>query len=291
MVRTLALALFLTAPLLSGCDDGLAKPSGGEVEARVAEATARLDSTEAGRRVLAAINAHGGLAAWYGGGPLHFRYAYTRLDSAGAPTDQPPLDTRQAVDAWSARARHTLMVDSSVSFGWTGAEAWAVPSPEAVPTDARFWSLTPYYFVGMPFVLADPGVNLETAEPLALDSTTTVDQVYVTFDAGTGDAPDDYYYLLLDPETDEVRGVRYVVSYGPFNPDGGHTPETIMLYDGAQTVDGVTLQEGFRSFAWTGSGAGAPKARGTLTEVAFHPEMTDDAFAAPPEAMILPGIE
>ncbi len=284
MLRLLSLALLLA--IASGCDDGLARPASGDVDARITEATERLGASEAGQRVLASINAHGGLEAWYGSGPLSFRYAYTRLDSLGAPTEQPPLDTHQTVDTWASRATHTLAADSTVRFGWTGTQAWAMPSPEAVPTDARFWSLTPYYFVGMPFVLADPGVNLAMAEPLALDSTTTLDQVYVTFDAGTGDAPDDYYYLLLDPETSAVRGVRYVVSY--FNPDGGHTPETIMLYDGAQTAGGVTLQEGFRSYLWDGTGAGMPKARGTLTEVSFAPDMTDAAFAAPPEALILP---
>lgn len=286
------LVAFLSVVLLaSGCDDGLARPSEREVDARVAEATARLSATDAGRRVLSAIDAHGGLAAWYGAGPLSFRYAYVRLDSLGEPTDQPALDSRQRVDPWAARAVHTMTADSTLRFGWTGSEAWAMPSPEALPTNARFWSLTPYYFVGMPFVLADPGVNVEVAEPLVLADSTVLDQVYVTFDPGTGDAPDDYYYLLLDPETDEVRGVRYVVSYGAFNPDGGHTPETIMFYDGAQTVEGITLQESFRSYFWDGSGAGQPKARGTLTEVAFRPGLTDADFAAPEGATVLSGLE
>lgn len=270
----------------TGCDDGRARPSDREVEARVAEATARLSASEAGRTVLAAIEAHGGLGTWYANGPLRFRYAYTRLDSLGqADSTAPPLDTRQTVDPWSSRAAHALAADSSVQFGWTGTEAWAVPSAEALPTDARFWALTPYYFIGMPFVLADPGVQLETAAPLAVEGR-TYDQVRVTFSPGTGDAPDDYYYLLVDPETRRVGGVRYVVSYGPFNPDGGHTPETIMLYDGAQTVGGVVLQEGFRSYQWTGSGPGAPKARGTLTEATFLPETPDSAFAAPSGAEI-----
>ncbi|MEM1056386.1 MAG: hypothetical protein AAGI52_12745 [Bacteroidota bacterium] len=285
-VLTFFLALSLVA-----CDDGLAKPTDRESTARAETASERLAATEAGQRVLDAIEAHGGLAAWYSAGPIAFRYAYTRLDSTGAPdTTRPPLDTRQVIDTWSARAEHTLVADSTVRFGWTGTEAWAMPTAEAVPTDPRFWSLTPYYFIAMPFVLADPGVNLEMAEPLVLDSTTTVDQVYVTFDSGTGDAPDDYYYLLLDPETSEVRGVRYVVSYGPFNPDGGHTPETIMLYDGAQTIGGITLQEGFRSFAWDGTGPGAPKAQGTLTDIAFRPEMADVEFSVPEGAEVQPDL-
>ncbi len=232
--------------------------------------------------VWAAIEAHGGLARWYGNGPLRFRYTYDRL---GSDDD---IDTEQTVDTWAARARHTVMTDSA-AFGWTGTEAWVMPAGAELPTNARFWALTPYYFVAMPFVLADPGVNLEAAGQMEADGR-SYDLVRVTFDAGTGDAPDDYYVLLLDPETRRVGGVRYVVSYPGFFPAGGATPERLMLYDGAQTVDGITLQEGFRSFAWTGSGAGEPAAQGTLTAVRFAPETPDDLFETPSGAEVQEGL-
>ncbi|WP_412070440.1 hypothetical protein [Rubrivirga sp. IMCC43871] len=276
----LALALAVAA-----CGPGPARPPGGAIDGRVAEATARLEASDAGRRVLAAIDAHGGLRAWYANGPLRYRYAYVRLDSTGAPAGD-PLDTRQLVDPWSARAVHTLAADSSVSFGWTGTQAWARPAGAELPTDGRFWALTPYYFVSIPFVFADPGVRLALAPADTVEGR-PVDVVHVAFEAGTGDAPDDYYDLLLDPATDRVVGVRYVVSYGPFNPEGGHTPETLMLYDGAQTVGGATVQEGFRSFA---TATGQPKARGTVTELAAAPETPDAAFGRPPDAEVLPGL-
>ena len=259
----------------------LALPDPAAVEDRVADATGRLEQSEAGRLLLASIDRHGGLARWYGNGPVHFRYRYERLDGGDA------IDTEQTVDTWSARARHTLAADS-VAFGWTGTEAWVRPAGAELPTDARFWSLTPYYFVGMPFVLADPGVNLETAGQMEAEGR-TYDLLRATFDPGTGDAPDDYYFLLLDPETRRVGGVRYVVSYPGFFPEGGHTPEKLMLYDGAQTVDGITLQEGFRSFAWTGAGVGAPSARGSVTELRFVPDTPDAAFAVPEGAQAVDG--
>ena len=277
-MRPLSL-LLLVLVAAAGCSDA-ARPSDRAVEARVAEATERLSETPAGRRVLAAIDAHGGLATWYQNGPVRWRYAYARLDSTGAPAGG-GTDTRQLVDPWAARAVHT-MPDSSASFGWTGAEAWVTPAGADVGTNARFWSLTPYYFVSMPFVLADPGVRLAEAGRDTVEGR-AADVVRVTFEPGTGDAPGDYYDLLLDPETDRVRGVRYVVSYAGFNPDGGHTPETLMVYDGAQTIGGVTLQRGFRSFA---SATGQPKARGTLTEVAFAPGTPGAAFDRPAGAEV-----
>lgn len=251
----------------------LARPSADAIAQRVADATARLDSTEAGRIVLAAIDAHGGLERWYANGPIRFRYTYNRL------TGGEPIDTEQVIDTWSARARHTLTADTTVSFGWTGKEAWT-SGTDSLAINPRFWSLTPYYFVAMPFVLADPGVNLEMAGQMTAEDE-TYDLVRVTFDAGTGDAPDDYYYLLLDPVTRRVGGVRYVVSYPGFFPEGGTTPERLMLYDGAQTASGIKLQESFRSFAWTGEGAGEPAAEGTVTDLRFVSDAPDAMFAMP----------
>ena len=284
------LAALLPFLLLIGCTTtpeptpaaptvALATPSSEAVAVRVSEAQQRLAGSEAGQRVWAAIEAHGGLSRWYANGPLHFRYRYER------GPDQSAIDTEQTIDTWSSRARHVTMPDSSVSFGWTGEEAWMYPAGAELSTNARFWSLTPYYFVAMPFVLADPGVNLALDDSMEAEGR-TYETVRVTFDAGTGDAPDDYYVLLLDPETDHVGGVRYVVSYPGFFPDGGTTPERLMLYDGAQTASGITLQEGFRSFAWTGEGPGEPAARGTVSALRFVPDAPDSLFAMPTGAAV-----
>ena len=279
-----ALALALLAAIV-GCGPDLATPSAGEISTRVEDATQRLESTEAGQIVLEAINAHGGLDAWYSNGPLRYRYTYTRLDSTGAPAGT-AIDTRQLVDPWASRAVHTLAADTSVSFGWTGAEAWVRPAGSELPTDARFWSLTPYYFVSIPFVFADPGVNLEVAPPDSVEGR-PVDVVRVTFEPGTGDAPDDDYDLLVNADTRRVEGVRYVVTYAPFNPDGGHTPETLMIYDGSQPVGGVTMQQGFRSFD---SASGGFKARGTLTDLEAAPQTPSSAFAVPSGGEVLSGM-
>ena len=285
----LALALLLAActteptPLADEPAAALARPSEAAVAERVAEAAERLEATDAGRLVLAATEAHGGLAQWYRSGPVHFRYRYERGGG------EPPIDTEQTVDTWSARARHTVMPDGTAEFGWTGDAAWTRPAGAQLPTNARFWSLTPYYFAAMPFVLADPGVNLDAAGHMTAEGR-TYDLVRASFDAGTGDAPDDYYVLLLDPETRRVGGVRYVVSYPGFYPEGEASPERLMLYDGTQSASGITLQEGFRSFAWTAAGAGDPAATGTLTGLRFVPDAPDSLFAMPDGAGMQQGM-
>ncbi|MGB3545010.1 MAG: hypothetical protein WBA11_18975 [Rubrivirga sp.] len=272
-MRFLALTLLVA---VTGCGPDMAMPSDGEISTRVEDATQRLEGSDAGQIVLEVIEAHGGLDAWYANGPLGYRYTYTRLDSTGAPAGS-AIDTRQLVDPWASRAVHTMAADTSVSFGWTGTDAWVRPADAELPTDARFWSLTPYYFVSIPFVFADPGVVLEAAPADSVEGR-PVDVVRVTFEPGTGDAPDDYYDLLVNADTRRVEGVRYVVSYAPFNPDGGHTPETLMIYDGDQTVGGITMQQGFRSFD---SATGTPKARGTLADLEAAPDTPSNAFEMP----------
>jgi hypothetical protein len=253
-------------------------PSEEAITSRIAEARERLDSTEAGRFVWQAIEAHGGLQAWWSNGPLYFRFDYQPVGGEG-------IDTYELVDTWSSRARHWLASDTTVSFGWDGAQAWTHPAGAEVPTNARFWSLTPYYFVAVPFVLADPGVQ-HTMDGTMTFEDKTYDLVRITFASGTGDAPDDYYVILLDPNTRLVRGLRYIVSYPGYFPDGGHSPEKLMMYDGEQTVDGITLAERFRAFPWNDGDPGDLVTEVSITDVDFRPETPKDAFEMPAGAEV-----
>ncbi|MCB9781249.1 MAG: hypothetical protein H6742_21965 [Alphaproteobacteria bacterium] len=220
-----------------------------DVQARVADAKARLQDSEAGRLLWRAIEAHGGLAAWHGAGTLQFDFDY-------APLDQPDrrMFTHNRIDLWSSRALQeelpaSLPPEERALLGWDGTEAWIAPGPDAFPSTARFWALTPYYFVGMPFVLADPGVRLERLPDAELGG---VEHrvVRARFDDGVGDAPDDYYVLYLHPETGRVGGLRYVVSFPGFFPDGGHSPEKLMVYSDPVAVGPLTLAGRYDTFRW-----------------------------------------
>ncbi len=133
-----------------------ATPSADWVEERVAAAQERLTASEAGLRIWQAMEAHGGLSRWFANGPLHFQFNYQPLD------DGTPRNTYEVANYWSAQTRHRLVEDTTVQYGWDGQQAWAYPTDTLIPYNVRFWSLTPYYFVGIPFVLGDEGVNLES---------------------------------------------------------------------------------------------------------------------------------
>lgn len=215
------------------------------VARRVEDARARLVESEGGRLVWSAIEAHGGLGAWLAHGTIAFDFDYR-------PLAQPErrMYTRNRVDLWRSRATQRELGDAAdAELGWDGERAWITPAPEAFPSTARFWATTPYYFVGIPFVLGDRGVRFEVLPDAELDGVAHR-IVRASFDAGTGDSPDDYYVLYLHPETHRVSAIRYVVAYPGFFEAGQHSPEKLMRYEGLHEVGGVLVPARLDTYAW-----------------------------------------
>ncbi|PPK85331.1 hypothetical protein CLV84_2226 [Neolewinella xylanilytica] len=274
----LLLALFL----LAGCGTDPAPdaeplqepPAAAPYTDRITAAYERLESDSAARQVLRAIEAHGGLEAWYGNGPLYYHFNYQPLD------DGSPRNTFVYNDYVNSRTVHHLASDTTQRFGFDGQEAWSTTGDRVAGMSPRFWSLTPYYFVGLPFVLADEGIGFESLPARELDGT-VYDLVKVTFADGTGDAPDDYYILYLHPETGQLDALRYIVSYPGYFPDGGHNPEKLMRITGKTKVDGITLPTGYDTYWWADDQAGDHITVIEVTDYAFLPSLEADFFAMP----------
>lgn len=267
----------------SAPESGVSTVSGEAISARVAASKARLQSSDAGQKLWASIEAAGGLEPWFGSGALHFRFKYMRVGKGAT-------DTIQTINTWSSLARHQLADNKDVEFGWNGKVAWVNPADADPGTNPRFWSLTPYYFVGIPWVLADPGVNLESLPDAEFEGK-QYDLVKATFEAGTGDAPDDYYILYLDKETHRVRALRYVVSYKGFRPEGGHGPEKLMAYDGDIKASGLTFAASHRTFQYdeeTGK-LGEKVTDVEVSDVAFKRDVAADYYEPPDGAKIIEG--
>jgi len=244
---TLAFAALLAA---CGSDAEAPAPSGPPeagpipeswVAPRVEEARSRMAETEAGRLLWSAIEAHGGLEPWLSKGTVSFTFDYRPLG------DGARRHTRSDIDLWRARARQEELGEGAdATLGWDGEVAWITPDADAFPSPARFWATTPYYFIGIPFVLADPGTRYERLDDAELDGVTH-QVVKVGYEDGTGDSPDDYYVLYLHPQTHRVSAIRYIVAYPGFFPDGGHSPEKLMRYEDLREIDGLWMAHRFRT--------------------------------------------
>lgn len=264
------------------------------VATRVAEARDRMQASEAGDLVWQSIETHGGLAQWLSPGTIAFEFDYRPVS---APERR--MHTTQKIDLWRARAVHEELdggAGEQATFGWDGERAWIAPNAEAFPSPARFWSLTPYYFVGMPFVVADPGTQYELMEPAELDGE-TYRLVKVSYEDGTGDSPDDYYILYIHPESYELAALRYVVAYPGFFPEGGHTPEKLMRYTDYQRVGELQIAGTLDTYAWNPPAEGEPGSVGDkvtevgVTNVTMGDEWDGDVFAPVDGAQVSTEIE
>jgi hypothetical protein len=264
------------------------------VATRVAEAHDRMEQTEAGDLVWQCIRTHGGLESWLAQGTIAFDFDYRPI---GSPERR--MHTAQKIDLWRARALHEELeggAGAEATFGWDGERAWIAPGPDAFPSPARFWALTPYYFVGMPFVVADPGTRYELLENAELDGE-TYRLVKITYEEGTGDSPDDYYILYIHPESYELAALRYVVAYPGFFPEGGHTPEKLMRYTDYRRVGELQIAQTLDTYAWSPGEDGEPGSVGekvteiTVADLSMGDEWPADVFAPVDGAEISTEIE
>lgn len=253
------------------------------VAERVETAHAHLASTEGGQLLRQAIDAHGGLAAWFSPGSITFDFKYV---AAGSPDT--PRWTRNVADTWGGRVHQTALGEGAdATFAWDGSTTWIRPSEEAFPSPA-FWATTPYYFVAIPWVLADPG-TVHTVEgeqtlthPETGDSIDTV-AVRVTYESGTGEAPDDFYIAHMDPQTHQLLALRYIVTSPVLFPDGRpDAPQTVLFYSQHEpTEDGLVIPRHYDGYHWRDGAPADRKSTVTVSNIATGPVLPDSTFAEP----------
>ena len=252
------------------------------INVRVETAKQRLNSSEAGKIIWQAMEAHGGLKNWYSNGPLSFHFDYVPLDG------KTRRNTYQTIDTWSNKARHQNVADRTQEFGWTGKQAWKhVKDSTAFPFDMHFWALTPYYFLGQPFLLDGEGVKLKK-HPDISHKDKTYDVIKVTFAEGTGDAPDDYYVLYFGKNDHKLAVIRYIVSYPAYFEKGKHSPEKLMELQGTTVVDGIELATAYHTHWLTkDEKAGEHITTITVDSIQFNPNIENVYFEIPKGAEVI----
>lgn len=200
--------------------------------------------------------------------------ATTRPDvSGGGLADR--IDTAHNGEDW--RSRQAVAADITVRFGarpalrgalvydyhrnlvriktddatliFDGEKAWVSPASATVPM-ARFHLLTWPYFLAAPFKLNDPGSHLVPAGSLRMDGEWH-DAATLTFSAGTGDSPDDWYLVYADPDTGRLAGMAYIVTYGGKSRQDAEEEPHFIVYEDYVDVDGVLLSTHWNFRLWS----------------------------------------
>ncbi len=224
-----------------------------------------------------AIAAHGGLAPWKTFGTLEYDLAITFGGRSTADHQRFDLINRNG-----------LVTSPDYALGYDGTDFWTdAPAGGGPLMPPRFYLWTPFYFFAIPFVFADEGA-IQTPLPAADYEGKTYVVVKITYAAGVGDAPDDYYIAYLDPATQRVKLVRYIVTY--FAKEKGEPitdlPESVIVYDTWQTVSGLSLPRDATFYHWkNGATHGEPKGRMTFANVRLYTARPQPAvFARPASA-------
>ncbi len=182
----------------------------------------------------------------------------------------------------TGRGRARIETDGGATLVFDGERAWVSPSAAQVPM-VRFQLLTWPYFLAAPFKLRDPGAYLAPHGRRQLDGVTHVTAL-LTFEAGIGDSPDDWYVIYEDPDTHRLAAVAYIVTYGTTVDEAEKTPHAL-VYEDYQTIDGVALSTRWVMYNWSlaQGTVGEPLGDVALTNIRFV-EPDERAFERPVEA-------
>jgi len=262
-------------------------PALGDARQSAAEARNRLQQSDGGRLVLEAIEAHGGLEAWYEAPTSSYvwEYANQDVDLQFASFLVVNNRTRTSYHDLLQIGPHGSPQPIEGAFAWNGEVAWITPDSLEQP-NPHFWATTGYYFEQIPFVLADPGVTFERLPDETLDGTTYT-LVRAGYVEGTGYSDDDTYTLYLHPETRRVDAIRYTVTYGQDVPADAEIPETLFYYEDYVTVDGLTVPQHFRGYRYVNGTRGDRRSEAWADSISFRRPFDASRLSPPEDARIV----
>ncbi|MCH6258109.1 hypothetical protein MLD52_16225 [Puniceicoccaceae bacterium K14] len=220
------------------------------------------------------IEAHGGIEKWRSNGLFKFRWTYHMTDRGAT------VDSIQTIDPVNFTAVHTVP-NSETTFGRSEeGRYWIHPADASFMPPVQFWTLTPLYFIGIPFVFHDDQITFELLDETKKFEGKDYPQVKLSYSSSAGESPDDYYVLLIDPDTKLVRGAYYTVT-NPLVFKGGTPVEKFITLDNLQEIGGLKIAGGHKTYAMP-DGEIAEEMRYTdVSEVAFIERGM--ANMAPPE--------
>ncbi|CAN5774908.1 hypothetical protein BH20VER1_BH20VER1_07620 [soil metagenome] len=228
-----------------------------------------------------AFAAHGGLAKWRNYGSVEFDQTWT--SAKGVKKDHHLFDLR---------SRDGLITSDRYTLGASNGEIWIKPALDALGgTPPRFYMWTAFYFFGMPFVFADPGV---VQHPLGKKNFQgrEYDATKITFEKDTGDSPDDFYTVYADPESGELKLVIYVVTFPALRKDKpvDQLEPHALVFDEWQDAGGLRILKRGSFYNWKNDDLdGQPLGVMEFSNVQLSADSPDRAkFQKPADAVVAP---
>jgi len=216
------------------------------------------------------FEAHGGLEKWQ----KQYAMIYTMV---GFPlTPQVAKPNKSTVDL---KNRYNKIESEEFTVGFNGETAWTIPGPEAVGLPPRFFSLGSFYFNGMPFVFADPGLILTDAGTATFKGK-SYRLINVGFEKGTGHSSKDDFQLLINPETNKLALINHSVT------EIG-VERVTWVFDEWQDIDGLFVPSRVTFYkGWNPDNPGKG-ATYTVENVEFSNSAPDKSIYDPPADAVI----
>jgi len=115
---------------------------------------------------------------------------------------------------------------------------------------ARFDIFTWSYFFALPFKLTDEGTNWQEKQERKLDSA-NYNSAKLTFGENIGDAPDDWYVIYSDKQTNLLKAAAYIVTYGDKEISKAEENPHAIVYERYFTVKSVPVAKYWKFYNWS----------------------------------------
>ncbi|RTY88634.1 hypothetical protein [Flavobacterium sp. RSP15] len=140
----------------------------------------------------------------------------------------------------------------------------AIPNEESVRFDAFTWE----YFFLFPFKLSDRGTKWNPYENKEIDHNDYLTQK-LTFESGTGDAPDDWYVVYAKKSDNLIEKAAYIVTVKGNKEEAEKNPHAIQYLE-YEEVDGVPIATKWLFWEWKKEeGLTKEIGKATLSDIQF----------------------
>lgn len=189
--------------------------------------------------------AHGGLDRWKAASSIQF---HTNLIAVTGMF--PEYNEEVCIDPVS-RAAYLKFPGSTGRIAFDGKEAWSVGERKGLAAaPPRFTAWRNFYLLNIPFVIHDDGVYLsELSEGKLPGKDQSYKTVKMTFGENTGDTPEDYYLLYIDPSDYTLKALEYNMTFASMLPQGMESlPTSLLIFEQYNEVDGFQMPAHYKVF-------------------------------------------
>ena len=210
-----------------------------------------------------AFAAHGGIEKWQSFETLEY----------DVPKEDGP--EHHVIDL---KNRKVLISSNEFKIGYDGNEVWVTPDSAAFGGNARFYHNLYFYFFSLPYLAADPGINYDDQGTVAVNGT-EYQKVLMTFEANTGDAPEDKYVLYFND-----KNILEIINYSVTYYDKSRADRfNAIRYEDWKPVNGLLLPGKLVGYVWQGDSLADKRYERTFENAVLSTQKKSAPFFSIPE--------